>query len=475
MLHSTNLFLSAHLPAFRLAAPRQLASRALPAGRVLAEMVGGSAPSSSATHDEAQAPKKQISSRLAKFGPTVFAEISALAAKHGAVNLGQGFPNFDGPPFVIQAAQAALQAGNLNQYAPVAGVPALTAAISSRFAEATGVEIKDPAQEITVTCGCTEAIAATILGLVDEGDEVVVFEPFYDSYIAMLSLAGAVVRPVTLRPPTWQLDEQALRAAFVPLKEGARTRAVLINTPHNPTGKVFSRAELQVIAELCAQRDAIAISDEVYHKLVYKAPSPAAAAAAAAGASTATNPASPASEGHISIASLPGMYARTVTLNSLGKTYSLTGWKVGWAVAPPHLTWGLRQAHSFLTFSVATPLQHGAVAALEAPEAFYEELESEYRSRRDVLVQGLVDVGFEVFEPQGTYFIMADHTRFKRGSDVDFCRHLVEHVGVAAIPPSSFYLNAEEGRNLVRFAFCKDEDTLREAVRRMKEKLSPAL
>ncbi|CAI5461886.1 unnamed protein product [Closterium sp. Yama58-4] len=439
-------------------------------------MTGGSAPSSSANYDEAQVPKKQISSRLAKFGPTVFAEFSALAAKHGAVNLGQGFPNFDGPSFVIQAAQAALQAGNLNQYAPVAGVPALTAAIAARFSESTGVEIKEPAQEITVTCGCTEAIAATILGLVDEGDEVVVFEPFYDSYIAMLSLAGAVVRPVTLRPPTWQLDEQALRAAFQPLTEGARTRAVLINTPHNPTGKVFSRAELQLIAELCKERDTIAVSDEVYHKLVYKAPSPAAAAAAAAAATAAgsdstASAAAGASEGHISIASLPGMYSRTVTLNSLGKTYSLTGWKVGWAVAPPHLTWGLRQAHSFLTFSVATPLQHGAVAALEAPESFYEELEREYRSRRDVLVQGLLDVGFTVFEPEGTYFIMADHTRFNRGSDVEFCRYLVEHVGVAAIPPSSFYLNAHEGRNLVRFAFCKDEDTLREAVRRMKEKL----
>ncbi|CAI5490906.1 unnamed protein product [Closterium sp. Naga37s-1] len=483
MLHSST-FPSARQLAFRFVAPRQFASRAFPKGRVLAEMAGGSAPSTSATHDEAQVPKKQISSGLAKFGPTVFAEFSALAAKHGAVNLGQGFPNFDGPSFVIQAAQTALQAGNLNQYAPVAGVPALTAAIASRFAESTGVEIKDPAQEITVTCGCTEAIAATILGLVDEGDEVVVFEPFYDSYIAMLSLAGAVVRPVTLRPPTWQLDEQALRAAFQPLKEGARTRAVLINTPHNPTGKVFSRAELQLIAELCQQRDTIAVSDEVYHKLVYKAPSPAAAAvaaaataagpdstAAAAAAATAAAAAAAANEGHISIASLPGMYSRTVTLNSLGKTYSLTGWKVGWAVAPPHLTWGLRQAHSFLTFSVATPLQHGAVAALEAPEPFYEELEKEYRSRRDVLVQGLLDVGFTVFEPEGTYFIMADHTRFNKGSDVEFCRYLVEHVGVAAIPPSSFYLNVHEGRNLVRFAFCKDEDTLREAVRRMKEKL----
>ncbi|CAI5489718.1 unnamed protein product [Closterium sp. Naga37s-1] len=469
MLHSYT-FPSARQLAFRLAAPRQFASRALPAGRVLAEMAGGSAPDSSATHDEAQVPTKQISSRLAKFGPTVFAEFSALAAKHGAVNLGQGFPNFDGPSFVIQAAQAALQAGNLNQYAPVAGVPALTASIASRFSESTGVEINDPAQEITVTCGCTEAIAATMLGLVDEGDEVVVFEPFYDSYIAMLSLAGAVVRPVTLRPPTWQLDEQALRAAFQPLKEGARTRAVLINTPHNPTGKVFSRAELQLIAELCQQRDTVAVSDEVYHKLVYKAPSPAAAAAAGSD-STAGAGAAAASEGHISIASLPGMYSRTVTLNSLGKTYSLTGWKVGWAVAPPHLTWGLRQAHSFLTFSVATPLQHGAVAALEAPESFYEELEKEYRSRRDVLVQGLLDVGFTVFEPEGTYFIMADHTRFNRGSDVEFCQYLVEHVGVAAIPPSSFYLNVHEGRNLVRFAFCKDEDTLREAVRRMKEKL----
>lgn len=445
-------------------------------------MAGGGEAAGGAQGDVAQVvPPKQISSRLARFGPTVFAEISALAARHGAVNLGQGFPNFDGPPFVVHAAQAALAAGNLNQYAPVAGVPALTAAIAARFQRDTCVALADPPSEVTVTCGCTEAIAATVLGLVDEGDEVVVFEPFYDSYLAMLALAGAVVRTVTLRPPNWSLDEAALRAAFTPLTAGARTRAVMLNTPHNPTGKVFSRAELELIARLCVERDAIVVSDEVYHRLVYKKPSAAAAVAAAAAADAAAAtvasapPAIPPSEGHISMASLPGMYSRTVTLNSLGKTYSLTGWKVGWAVAPPQLTWGLRQAHSYLTFSVATPLQHGAAAALAAPDSFYEGLEEEYRSRRDLLVQGLMDVGFKVFEPQGTYFVMADHTGFNRGAtDVDFCRYLIEHVGVAAIPPTSFYVHPEEGRHLVRFAFCKDEGTLKEAVRRMKEKLTPA-
>lgn len=382
---------------------------------------------------------RQVSKRLSQFGTTIFAEISALAVKHGAVNLGQGFPNFDGPDFVIEAAAQALRSGK-NQYAQMAGIPQLSAAIAARFLKDSGLSVR-PDAEITVTSGCTEAIAATILGLVNPGDEVVLFEPFYDSYIATLSMVDAVIKTVTLRPPDFAVPEAELRAAF-----SGKTRAILFNTPHNPSGKVFSRPELELIASLCEEHDAIAISDEVYSKMVYEGE-------------------------HVSIASLPGMYSRTVTLDSLGKTYSLTGWKIGWAIAPPHLTWGILQAHSFFTFSVPTPLQWGAIAALTAPESYYEELKAEYSRKRGILVQGLREVGFDVFAPKGTYFVMVDHTKFGFATDAEFCRHLIEHVGVAAIPPSSFYVNTDEGKSLTRFAFCKDDETLHEAVRRMKAKL----
>lgn len=386
--------------------------------------------------------KREVADRLAPFGTTVFTEISALAAAHGAVNLGQGFPNFDGPGFVKEAAARAIADGR-GQYARMSGLPELNAAIAARFARDTGLAV-DPDAEVTVTAGCTEAIAAAMLGLVNPGDEVVLFQPFYDSYPAALAMAGAVPRAVTLRPPRFELPEAELRAAFSP-----RTRAVLLNSPHNPTGRVLARAELQLVADLCAEHGAVAVSDEVYARMTY------------GGAR------------HVSIAQLPGMRSRTVVLGSLGKTYSLTGWKVGWAVAPPPLTWGLRQAHSFLTFSVATPLQWGAVAALEAPEEYYEQLRADYTRRKDILVAGLREVGFTVYEPQGSYFVMADHTAFGFEDDVAFCRHLIQHVGVAAIPPSTFYVDPVEGRRLVRFAFCKDDDTLREAVRRMKAKLRP--
>eukprot|EP00897_Mesotaenium_endlicherianum_P008000 jgi/Mesen1/7228/ME000372S06471 len=386
----------------------------------------------------------QVSARLSKFGTTVFTEISALAAKHSAVNLGQGFPNFDGPNFIKEAAIQAIHDGK-GQYARMSGVPELNRAVAAQFAAETGVTV-DPDREVTVTSGCTEAIAATILGLINPGDEVILFQPFYDSYLATLAMADAVVRTVTLRPPEFAVPEAELQATFSP-----KTRAVLVNSPHNPTGKVFSPRELELVASLCKEHDAIAVSDEVYSKMVYQ------------------------DQRHVSIASLPGMYERTITLNSLGKTFSLTGWKVGWAVAPAHLTWGLRQAHSYLTFAVPTPLQWGAVAALAAPEAFYQELHEDYSRRKNILVDGLKEVGFRVYEPQGTYFVMADHTMFGFANDVDFCKHLIEEVGVAAIPPSAFYVDAAEGKDLVRFAFCKDDETLKEAVRRMKAKLKPSL
>jgi aspartate/methionine/tyrosine aminotransferase len=382
----------------------------------------------------------QTADRLAPFGETIFAEITALAVKHDALNLGQGFPNFDGPDFVKAAAVAALDAGE-NQYARSSGIPPLTAAIADWFAASSGLAV-DPEAEVTVTSGCTEAIPSTLLGLVNPGDEVIVFEPYYDSYRACISMAGATPRFVTLRPPDFAFDPDDLRAAFT-----GRTRAVIVNTPHNPTGKVYSRDELELIASLCREHDVIAITDEVYERLVFDG-------------------------AHVCLAALDGMRERTVTLSSLGKTFSLTGWKIGWAIAPPHLTVGVRSAHQFLTYATATPLQHGAVAALRAPQAYFDEFVAAYRRRRDVLVDGLADLGFGVRPPAGTYFVLADHTPFGFADDVAFCRHLVEHAGVAAIPPSAFYHDSADGRSLVRFAFCKDVALLESAIDRMRRALT---
>lgn len=370
---------------------------------------------------------------------TVFATFSRLAIEHDAINLGQGFPNYDGPETVKAAAIEAIN-GSHNQYARTQGVPQLNRAIAGAWERRTGMAV-DPDAHITVTSGCTEAIPATLLGLINPGEEVIVFEPYYDSYPASLAMCGAVPRYVTLRPPHFALPVDEFKAAFTD-----RTRAVLLNTPHNPTGKVFAREEMDVIAAQCQQRDALVISDEVYEYLVFDVP-------------------------HIPMATLPGMWERTVTLSSLGKTFSLTGWKIGWAIAPDHLTRGVRSAHQYLTYATATPLQHGAAAALSLGDAYFKQFVADYRARRDVLIAGLEDVGFDVFTPQGTYFVLADHTRFGFRDDVAFCRHLVEHVGVAAIPPSFFYHDPADGANLVRFAFCKDIPTLEAAISRMKQHL----
>lgn len=376
-----------------------------------------------------------IATRVSTFGETIFTEFSRLAVKHNAVNLGQGFPNFDGPKFVVDAAAAAMAAGH-NQYARMFGLPILNQAIAARFGADSGLRI-DPETEVTITSGCTEALAATFLGLVNPGDEVILFEPYYDSYRACVAFAGAAPRFVALRPPDFAFDDDELRRAFT-----RKTRAILINTPHNPTGKVFSRAELELIAHLCHEHDAIAITDEVYEKITFDAE-------------------------HISLATLPDMGERTVTLSSLGKTFSLTGWKIGWAIAPPALTKGVRGAHQFLTFATSTPLQHAAAAALAAPDSYYTDLRDMYLGKRDLLAEGLASIGFEVFLPRGSYFILADHSRFGFDDDVSFCRYLVEEVGVASIPPSSFYERKELGRSLVRFAFCKTDETLREALARL--------
>ena len=381
----------------------------------------------------------QVAKRLEKFKTTIFTQMTSLAIKHGAINLGQGFPNFEGPEFVKEAAIQAIKDGK-NQYARGIGVPELNNAIAERFKKDTGLLV-DPDKEITVTSGCTEAIAATILGLINPGDEVILFAPFYDSYEATLSMAGANVKCVTLRPRDFAVPINELKNTI-----SKNTRAILLNTPHNPTGKMFTREELNVIASLCIENDVLVFTDEVYDKLAFEMD-------------------------HISMASLPGMYERTITMNSLGKTFSLTGSRIGWAIAPPHLTCGVRQAHAFLTFAPSTPMQWATSVALRAPDSCFLELKRDYLAKKAILVDGLKSVGFKVFPSSGTYFVLVDHTPFGLENDIAFCEYLIKEVGVVAIPTSVFYLNPEDGKNLVRFTFCKDEGTLKAAVARMKEKL----
>lgn len=380
--------------------------------------------------------------RLQAFGTTIFSEITAAAIRHGAINLAQGFPDFDGPEHVKDAAIAAIRAGH-SQYARMLGVPALNAAIAA-FLHREGDLVVDPDAQITVTAGCTEAIAAALLGLLNPGDEVMLFEPYYDSYRACVALAAGVPRFVTLRGPGFTFDPADLARAAT-----NRTRVLLLNTPHNPTGRVFSRAELQTIADLCIKHNLICITDEVYEKLIYD----------------------PASAPHLRIATLPGMAQRTLTLSSLGKTFSLTGWKIGWAVGPPDLTKAVRAAHQFLTFAVNTPMQHAAVAALASPTSYYDGLVASYRRKRDLLAAALRSLGFEFRDPQGSYFIYADHRPVSRplgfNDDVAFNRYLIETVGVAAIPPSVFYEDKDEGTKYLRFALCKKEETLSAAVERL--------
>lgn len=378
--------------------------------------------------------------RLQPFGTTIFAEMTDLAYRHDAIDLGQGYPNFDGPDFVKAAAMEAIKAGR-NQYARMAGEPELNTAIAARFSADTGIHV-DPEAEVTVTSGCTEALASAFLGILEPGDEVIIIEPYYDAYPVDTALADAVPRYVTLRPPEFRLPEDELRAAF-----GDRTRAIVVNTPHNPTGRVFDRSELELIAELCQRHDAIAITDEVYERMAYEGE-------------------------HLALAAFDGMWERTATLSSLGKSFSLTGWKIGWAIAPPALSNAIRAAHQFLTFALPTPLQLGAAAALRAPQSYYDDLLASYRAKRDLLCEGLNDAGFEVYMPEGTYFMLADHTQFGFADDVTFARHLVEHVGVASIPPSAFYNDPEDGADLIRFSFCKTTETLTEAIARLQRLVS---
>jgi L-glutamine---4-(methylsulfanyl)-2-oxobutanoate aminotransferase len=377
-----------------------------------------------------------VADRLAPFGVTIFSEMSALALELDAINLGQGFPNWDGAGFVKEAAARSLAEGGHDQYPPSQGVLALREAIAARYGPLLGREL-DPAGEVTVTCGCTEALAASFLGLIDPGDEVILIEPFYDAYPVFVSMTGAVPRFLTLQPPSFELDLDRLQGLF-----NDRTRAIVLNNPNNPTGRVFTDAELSAIASLCLEHDVIAITDEVYEEMVYDGE-------------------------HRRLATYDGMWDRTVTLSSLGKTFSLTGWKLGWGITPSALTAGLRAAHQFLTFTTPTPVQHGAIAAMAAPATFYDELRSSYLKKRDLLAGGLEGVGFEVHRPEGTYFMMAGFDRFGFTDDRSFCRYLAETTRVVAIPPSVFYHHPEDGSRLVRFAFCKDEAILTEALDRM--------
>jgi N-succinyldiaminopimelate aminotransferase len=373
----------------------------------------------------------ETAARWRSFGTTIFTEMSALAERTGAINLGQGFPDEDGPAEVLEAAERALRDGH-NQYAPLPGVPALRAAIAEHQARFYGIEL-DPETEIQVTFGATEAIAAALLGICEPGDDVVCFEPYYDSYAAGIAMAGAARRPVTLRAPDWAVDPEALEAAIT-----RRARVLLLNTPHNPTGKVFSRQELEAVADACVEHDLIAVTDEVYEHIVFDGE-------------------------HVPLATLPGMAERTLTISSLGKTFSVTGWKIGWACGPAALVSATRTAKQFLTFAGGTPFQHAGAVALRLGDEVYDTLARELRAKRERLCDGLAAAGLEVLRPAGTYFANVDAGR----EGAAFCRELVERAGVVAIPTAVFYDDEQAGRDLVRFAFCKRHEVIDEAARRL--------
>jgi N-succinyldiaminopimelate aminotransferase len=377
-----------------------------------------------------------LASRLREFGVTIFAEMSALAERTGAINLGQGFPDQDGPAVMIEAAVAALRGGR-NQYPPGPGVFELRQAIAAHQHRFYGLE-HDPASEVLVTAGATEAITAAVLALCEPDDEVVLFEPYYDSYAPAIAMAGARRRVVPLRPPFWDLDLDRLAAAITP-----RTRLVLLNSPHNPTGKVFSADELAGIARLCIEADVLALTDEVYEHLVFEGR-------------------------HVPLASLPGMAERTLTVSSAAKTFSFTGWKIGWICGPAPLVAAVRTVKQFLTYVNGAPLQPAVVAGLELPDEFFAGAARDLAARRDSLCDGLRDAGFSVFRPAATYFAMTDIGPFGETDGVAFCNRLPERCGVVAIPASVFYDDREAGRSLVRFAFCKRAEVIDDAVGRLR-------
>ncbi|MEP6654384.1 MAG: methionine aminotransferase [Myxococcales bacterium] len=379
-------------------------------------------------------------SRIDGFGTSIFTEITAMAVRHGAVNLGQGFPDFPAPEFIKEAAARHI-GEDCNQYAASPGVPRLRQALADdwRRRHPDDMTPVDPAEEITVASGATELLHDAILATVNPGDEVIVFDPAYDAYRPDIAMAGGVARTVRLEPPHWNLDLAALRRAM-----GPRTRALILNTPHNPTGKVFSRAELEGIAAVCQEHDLLVISDEVYSEITFDAE-------------------------HLSIATLPGMYDRTITIDSMGKTFSVTGWKVGWAVAPPPLTEALRAVHQFVTFTGGTPFQEALadVLPLAAREGYYDQLRADYQRRRDLLSAVLREAGLDPLPIGGAYFLLTDISGRGFASDADFCRRLVTEYGVAAIPTSVFYQDPHTAPPLARFCFAKRDETILAAAPRL--------
>ncbi|MEW2221278.1 pyridoxal phosphate-dependent aminotransferase [Streptomyces sp. NPDC006990] len=392
-----------------------------------------------ATRTESGQGRPLLNRRLAGFGTTIFAEMSALAVRTGAINLGQGFPDTDGPEEVREAAVRALRDGRGNQYPPGPGIPELRTAVADHQQRFYGLRY-DPDTEVLVTAGATEAIAASLLALVEPGDEVIALEPYYDSYAASIAMAGGTRVPVTLRPRdgAYHLDLDELRDAVTD-----RTRLLLLNTPHNPTGTVLRRDELAAVAELCVERDLLAVTDEVYEHLVFDG-------------------------AHHPLAGFPGMRDRTVTISSSGKTFSFTGWKVGWVTGTPALVTAVRAAKQYLTFVSAGPFQYAVAEALALPDSYYTDLREGLRRRRDLLAGGLEEAGFAVHRPQGTYFITTDIRPLGAADGVAFCLALPERVGVVAVPTQVFYDHAAEGAPYVRFAFCKREDVLDEAARRLR-------
>jgi aspartate/methionine/tyrosine aminotransferase len=375
---------------------------------------------------------KLVGSRKAtQFTESVIREMTRLNEMYGGVNLSQGFPDFPAPAAVKDAACAAINA-DVNQYAVTWGARPLREAVAREFTRRYGLPIVAD-EQVTICCGSTEAMMSTMLAIIDPGDEVVIFEPFYENYGPDAILSGATTRYVTLHEPRWTFDPDELAAAF-----NDKTKAIIINTPNNPTGKVFTREELETIAALCRKWDVIAISDEIYEHIIY-------------------------GQRHIPIATIDGMAERTVTINGLSKTYSVTGWRVGWTISPPSLTGAIRKVHDFLTVGAAAPLQEAGAVALALPDDYYVKLAENYRQRRDVLLDVLERHHFTVYKPDGAYYIMTDISVFGFDDDVEFARYLVKDVGVAAVPGSSFYKNAAKGRTKLRFCFCKRDETLAEA------------
>ncbi len=381
--------------------------------------------------------------RVATFGTTIFTEINVLAQQHQAINLGQGKPDFDTPPDIVEQLVRAAQSGHYNQYAPGPGTASLHKAVADHAARFYDMEI-DQQRGVIVTAGGTEGIFASILGLVDPGDEVIVIEPYYDSYVPNILMANAIPVYVPLHPPTWTFDPDELRAAF-----NNKTRAIVLNTPHNPSGRVFTRQELTLIAELCIEYDVIAIADEVYEHLLFGKAQ------------------------HIPIATLPGMFERTVTISSAGKLFSATGWKIGWVYGHPDLMEGVARAHQFITFAVHHPTQEAIAYALNLPDSYFSSFQAMYLAKRDLMMSALDSGGLTYVAPEGTYFLLANYTGVFDGTPIGYTRHLIEEVGVACIPPESFYSpqHAHIGHGYVRFAFCKSDALLGEAKERLTRKV----